>query len=113
MCVAAEVLRVLPAVNRADFVSLAKEFGCMRNILLAQQQQLQQCPGIGPKKVRALLAAFQEPFFPDTDTKCSVNFSSLTMSDTAKGMSSAVRSGTSSFNPNAAGEKDLVVRDEP
>ncbi|KAL8424838.1 hypothetical protein Efla_001643 [Eimeria flavescens] len=63
----AEALRVLPAVNRADVVSLAKEFGCMRNIFLAQQQQLQQCPGIGPKKVRSLLAAFQEPFFPEAD----------------------------------------------
>ncbi|OEH77884.1 DNA repair protein rad10 domain-containing protein [Cyclospora cayetanensis] len=67
----AEVLRVLPAVNRADFVSLAKEFGCMRSIFLAKQQALQQCPGIGPKKVRALLAAFQEPFFPDTDARYS------------------------------------------
>lgn len=69
LCVCgAEVLRVLPAVNRADFVSLAKEFGCMRNIFLSQQHQLQQCPGIGPKKVRLLLAAFQEPFFSDYET---------------------------------------------
>lgn len=67
MCSVADVLRVLPSINRADFVSLAKEFGCMRHILLAQQQQLQQCPGIGPKKVRALLAAFQEPFFPEVE----------------------------------------------
>ncbi|KAL8272994.1 hypothetical protein Esti_003047 [Eimeria stiedai] len=71
-----EVLRVLPAVNRADVVSLAKEFGCMRNIFLAQQEQLQQCPGIGPKKVRSLLAAFQEPFFAEMDATASAEFSS-------------------------------------
>lgn len=56
-------------MNRADFVSLAKEFRCMRSIFKARQQQLQQCPGIGPKKVRVLLAAFEEPFFPDTDDR--------------------------------------------
>lgn len=41
----------------------------MRNIFKARKQQLQQCPGIGPKKVRVLLAAFEEPFFPDTDDR--------------------------------------------
>ncbi|KAL8453750.1 hypothetical protein Emed_000691 [Eimeria media] len=70
------ILKVLPAVNRADVVSLAKEFGCMKNIFLAQQQQLQQCPGIGPKKVRSLLAAFQEPFFAETDATAPADFSS-------------------------------------
>ncbi|KAL8432867.1 hypothetical protein ACSSS7_004270 [Eimeria intestinalis] len=71
------ILKVLPAVNRADVVSLAKEFGCMRSILLAQQRQLQQCPGIGPKKVRSLLAAFHEPFFAETDVTASAGSSSL------------------------------------
>lgn len=81
----AEVLRVLPSINRADFVSLAKEFGCMRHILLAQQQQLQQCPGIGPKKVRALVAAFQEPFFPEVDAGGAVDFLRSTAKDSTKG----------------------------
>ncbi|KAL8448582.1 hypothetical protein Emag_003897 [Eimeria magna] len=58
----------------SDVVSLAKEFGCMKSILLAQQQQLQQCPGIGPKKVRSLLAAFQEPFFAETDATANAEF---------------------------------------
>lgn len=89
----AEVLRVLPAVNRADFVSLAKEFGCMKNIFLAQQQQLHQCPGIGPKKVRALLAAFQEPFFADIDSSSSETVSSSTARDLVKDKNSAATAG--------------------
>lgn len=36
---------------------------------MAHQHQLQQCPGIGPKKVRALVAALQEPFFPEIDDR--------------------------------------------
>lgn len=70
----------------------------MKNIFLAQQQQLQQCPGIGPKKVRALLAAFQEPFFPDADSA----FSETVISSTAAGRLKDKNSDTSTGNNNKA-----------
>lgn len=64
-------------------MTLAKEFGSMKNLFQAQHQRLQQCPGIGPKKVRFLLAAFDEPFFADTV----VEELSSSVSDTAKNTS--------------------------
>lgn len=108
----AEVLRVLPAVNRADFVSLAKEFGCMKNILLAQQQQLQQCPGIGPKKVRALLAAFQEPFFADIVMGPSENVSS-SIAGHLENENSAVASSTSSKAAVCETDRDFATCPKP
>ncbi|CDJ29719.1 DNA repair protein rad10 domain-containing protein, putative [Eimeria mitis] len=97
----AEVLRVLPSVNRADFVSLAKEFRCMRNIFKARQQQLQQCPGIGPKKVRVLLAAFEEPFFPDTDDR-------FTAAAASRSIAAAAAAATEAAAIKDSGETDTA-----
>lgn len=75
------MLRGVPNISKADFYTLAKEFGSIRNILQAQQQRLLLCPGFGPKKVRSLLATFDEPFFDEAVIEelstCSSESSSL------------------------------------
>lgn len=50
------------SVNKADVLTLSTHLGSMRRILLADEEDLSLCPGLGSKKVSVLTAAFTEPF---------------------------------------------------
>eukprot|EP00933_Yihiella_yeosuensis_P038886 TRINITY_DN32830_c0_g1_i1.p1 TRINITY_DN32830_c0_g1~~TRINITY_DN32830_c0_g1_i1.p1 ORF type:complete len:243 (-),score=50.19 TRINITY_DN32830_c0_g1_i1:335-1063(-) len=59
-----EVLTTVKGVNKTDAASLASRFGSFAGIARATEEELQQCPGIGDKKVRQLRHVFHAPFFP-------------------------------------------------
>lgn len=57
----AQILLLIPTVNRTDCLSLLRHFGSLRGIILASEEELQQVKGIGPKKARHIYDAFHEP----------------------------------------------------
>ena len=52
-------------VNKTDITTLAYTFGSVKDIALAGQDELRQCPGIGERKVARLHAALHQPFRAD------------------------------------------------
>ena len=61
VAVAADALREVPAINSTDAETLLSAFGTFAGVLEAHKDELVVLPGIGPAKVRRLLAAFDEP----------------------------------------------------
>lgn len=55
-------LTSITGVNKTDVVTLATNFGSMRNIAFATSDQFAQCPGFGEIKVRRIIEAFNQPF---------------------------------------------------
>lgn len=54
-------------VNKTDVATLAFSFGAVKNISVATEEQLRQCPGLGERKVARLHAAMNQPFKTDTE----------------------------------------------
>ncbi|KDD71728.1 hypothetical protein H632_c4497p0, partial [Helicosporidium sp. ATCC 50920] len=40
-----------------------RRFGTLARLFEATEKELEECPGIGPTKVRRLIEAFREPFY--------------------------------------------------
>ena len=59
---AADLLGAVRSVNKTDSAQLLSQFGTLKNVITATIKELQQCPGIGEKKVRRLFDAFHKPF---------------------------------------------------
>jgi len=62
---AIEVLTTVSPLNKTDAATLLDRYGTIKDIFTAKKDDLQQCPGIGTKKINNLLLAFNEPFFPE------------------------------------------------
>jgi len=58
----ADLLGAVRSVNKTDSAQLLSQFGTLKNVITAPIKELQQCPGIGEKKVRRLFDAFHKPF---------------------------------------------------
>ncbi len=58
----ADVLGSVRSVNKTDSAQLVSQFGTLRNVITASQEEIQLCPGIGDKKARRLFDAFNKPF---------------------------------------------------
>ena len=58
----ADLLGAVRSVNNTDSAQLLSQFGTLKNVITAPIKELQQCPGIGEKKVRRLFDAFHKPF---------------------------------------------------
>ena len=52
------------SINKLDVATLRANFGSLRNIVHASKDELAHCPGLGERKVRALLEVFDQPFVP-------------------------------------------------
>ncbi|GAA99973.1 uncharacterized protein L969DRAFT_96590 [Mixia osmundae IAM 14324] len=50
------------AVNKTDTENLIRNFGSLKDIMMASSSELVQCPGLGELKVRRLRDAFSQPF---------------------------------------------------
>ncbi|KAG8470903.1 hypothetical protein KFE25_009324 [Diacronema lutheri] len=57
-----EVLSAIRAINKSDVLTLSTSVGSLREILLASEEQLALCPGLGEKKIRLLQSAVTDPF---------------------------------------------------
>ena len=49
-------------VNKTDVITLASNFGSLKEIVSAPAESLLACPGLGEKKVKRLREAFTSPF---------------------------------------------------
>lgn len=58
-----EVLKKIRCMNSNDALTLMKKFGNFKNIVQANKNDLIDCPGLGNKKISALLMTFNDPFF--------------------------------------------------
>lgn len=58
-----EVLKKIRSINSNDSLTLMKKFGNFKNIVQANKNDLINCPGLGNKKISALLLTFNDPFF--------------------------------------------------
>lgn len=58
-----EVLKKIRSINSNDALTLMKKFGNFKNIVQANKNDLINCPGLGNKKISALLMTFNDPFF--------------------------------------------------
>nr|CCA28137.1 DNA excision repair protein ERCC1 putative [Albugo laibachii Nc14] len=56
------LLSGIRSVNKTDIVTLLSTFGTMKNLMNATPEEMAVCPGLGAKKLKNLLKAFQEPF---------------------------------------------------
>ncbi|KAJ1622866.1 restriction endonuclease type II-like protein [Pavlovales sp. CCMP2436] len=59
-----DCLSAIRAINKSDVLTLSTSLGSLREILLASEEQLALCPGLGEKKIRLLQAAATDPFMP-------------------------------------------------
>ncbi|XP_067878106.1 DNA excision repair protein ERCC-1 isoform X2 [Heterodontus francisci] len=57
-----DCLTTVKSVNKTDSLTLLSTFKSLRNVILASQEELSLCPGLGPQKARRLFEAFHEPF---------------------------------------------------
>jgi DNA excision repair protein ERCC-1 len=57
-----DCLSAIRAINKSDVFTLSTTVGSLRDILLASEDQLALCPGLGEKKIRLLQSAFTDPF---------------------------------------------------
>mmetsp|Transcript_7670 Transcript_7670/g.11560 ORF Transcript_7670/g.11560 Transcript_7670/m.11560 type:complete len:298 (+) Transcript_7670:73-966(+) len=57
-----DILTTIKPLNKTDVVTLARTFGSFRNIVNAPQSQLQECPGLGDKKLSNLREVLDQPF---------------------------------------------------
>lgn len=57
-----DCLSAIRAINKSDVLTLSTSLGSLRNILLASEDQLALCPGLGEKKIRLLQSAVNDPF---------------------------------------------------
>ena len=57
-----DALTVIRSVNKTDVRVLSRTFGSLKDIMAAPMEDLALCQGLGDKKVRRLLLAFNEPF---------------------------------------------------
>lgn len=57
-----DCLSAIRAINKSDVLTLSTSMGSLRNILLASEDQLALCPGLGEKKIRLLQSACTDPF---------------------------------------------------
>ena len=55
------------AVNKTDAVTLALNFGKLKNVANASVEELRACPGFGETKVKRLYAALHQPFLKDSE----------------------------------------------
>jgi len=60
-------LGAVRGVNKTDAASLAVQFTSVGDLFKATPEQLSECPGLGPTKVRRLFEAFHQPFRKDLD----------------------------------------------
>jgi DNA excision repair protein ERCC-1 len=60
-----DCLSAIRAINKSDVLTLSTSLGSLRDILLASEEQLALCPGLGEKKIRLLQATAADPFVPD------------------------------------------------
>jgi len=58
----ASVLTTIRGVNKTDVLTLATNFRSFRQIVEASPSELSLCPGLGEKKVKRLLEAFNSDF---------------------------------------------------
>jgi DNA excision repair protein ERCC-1 len=56
-----EVLKTIKGISQSDAANLLTHFGTLAKVFRAEEAELRALPGIGPKKVSALLTAFREP----------------------------------------------------
>ncbi|MBW0543975.1 hypothetical protein O181_083690 [Austropuccinia psidii MF-1] len=56
------VLTTIKGVNKTDVMTLASNFGSFRQIVESSPAELSMCPGLGEKKVKRLLEAFNYDF---------------------------------------------------
>ncbi|KAI9332305.1 restriction endonuclease type II-like protein [Zopfochytrium polystomum] len=57
-----DMLTQVKTVNKTDVMTLSSNFGSLRKIAEASTEDVSQCPGFGPQKVRRLVDAFNTPF---------------------------------------------------
>lgn len=57
-----DVLTTIKPINRTDVLTLARAFGSLKDVVNADLDQLQECPGLGDKKIAQLLDVFNKPF---------------------------------------------------
>lgn len=59
------VLGSVRGINKTDVSTLAFNFGPLKNIASASEEQLRRCPGMGDRKVARLFTAMNQPFSSD------------------------------------------------
>jgi len=57
-----DALTTAKPVNKTDVMTLGRTFGSLADIITADAKDLTDCPGLGDKKVAALLDVFEQPF---------------------------------------------------
>uniref|UniRef100_A0A0G4GSK9 ERCC1-like central domain-containing protein n=1 Tax=Chromera velia CCMP2878 TaxID=1169474 RepID=A0A0G4GSK9_9ALVE len=62
----ADIITTVPSATKTDAHTLMAQFGSLKAIANASKEALTKCSGIGDKKCKQLLKAFQEPFNTDT-----------------------------------------------
>eukprot|EP01117_Protostelium_nocturnum_P009891 TRINITY_DN3523_c0_g1_i2.p1 TRINITY_DN3523_c0_g1~~TRINITY_DN3523_c0_g1_i2.p1 ORF type:complete len:265 (+),score=46.04 TRINITY_DN3523_c0_g1_i2:130-924(+) len=80
-----ESLTSLRGVNKTDVQVMIESFDTVKGLINASMEELTMCPGIGEKKVKRLLHAFNQPFRQSNIRKQSkINFSENKQSESTK-----------------------------
>eukprot|EP00808_Paulinella_micropora_P005453 g18795.t1 len=53
---------LIKSVNKTDIGMLASQFGSLSSLCEASEEDILQCPGLGPKKAKRIHQAFHQPF---------------------------------------------------
>ncbi|CZT98046.1 hypothetical protein PFAG_00177 [Plasmodium falciparum Santa Lucia] len=58
-----ELLKKIRCIHTTDCITLTTKFKNFKNIIQAKKEDLISCSGLGIKKIQALMATFNDPFF--------------------------------------------------
>eukprot|EP00297_Palpitomonas_bilix_P009291 CAMPEP_0113879020 /NCGR_PEP_ID=MMETSP0780_2-20120614/7003_1 /TAXON_ID=652834 /ORGANISM="Palpitomonas bilix" /LENGTH=353 /DNA_ID=CAMNT_0000865549 /DNA_START=238 /DNA_END=1299 /DNA_ORIENTATION=- /assembly_acc=CAM_ASM_000599 len=67
-----DILTSIRSVNKSDAMTLASTFGSLHAIATASIEELTMCPGLGEKKVKNIIEAFNSPLDPNDTAQKSV-----------------------------------------